>query len=136
MNTANEQTKNSNNNFQNSNLTNSGSKKFTRDYDKEPLVIKSYERFFVANLLPFCIFGTVVIMLGLDYFWPKFDKKASISSSAEMKFETGFFGLICLLLRDCRKFYKNVKFSKLLVCLFYKFQAPGSRQNVFYRNFI
>ena len=74
MNTANEQTKNSNNDFQNSNLTNFSSKKFARDYDKEPLVIKSYERFFVANLLPFCIFGTVVIMLGLDYFWPKFDK--------------------------------------------------------------
>ena len=42
MNTANQQTKNSNNDFQNSNLTNSGSKKFARDYDKEPLIIKDY----------------------------------------------------------------------------------------------
>ena len=40
MNTANEQTKNSNNDFQNSNLTNSGSKKFARDYDKEPIIVK------------------------------------------------------------------------------------------------
>ncbi|MGP1532562.1 MAG: hypothetical protein ACTTJF_00690 [Campylobacter sp.] len=57
-----------------SNFTNLGSDKFERDYDKEPIVIKNYERFFVANLLPFCIFATVVIMLGLDYFWPEFDK--------------------------------------------------------------
>ena len=36
MNTANEQT---------SNLTNSGSNKFARDYDKDPLVITDYSNF-------------------------------------------------------------------------------------------
>ena len=74
MNTANEQDSNLNGDFQNSNLANSDSDKFARDYDKEPIILKNYERFFVANLLPFCIFATVVIMLGLDYFWPEFDK--------------------------------------------------------------
>ena len=60
MNTANEQTKNSNNDFQNSNLTNSGSKKFTRDYDKEPLMIKDYSLYSIASaylfILILCIF--------------------------------------------------------------------------------
>ena len=51
MNTTNEQDSNLNGDFQNSNLTNFSSKKFVRDYDKEPLIIKSYEGFFVKTLL-------------------------------------------------------------------------------------
>lgn len=43
MNTANKQTSNLNSDFQNSNLTNSSSGKFSRDYDKEPIVLKNYE---------------------------------------------------------------------------------------------
>ena len=66
MNTANKQTKNSNNDFQNSNLTNSGSKKFARDYDKEPIILKNYEDFFVEALffmpLAFSIIITIFIM--------------------------------------------------------------------------
>ena len=64
MNTANEQTKNSNNDFQNSNLTNPGSKKFTRDYDKEPIVIKdelSNAKFLSIIFLVLCIVALVVI---------------------------------------------------------------------------
>ena len=42
MNVADNQTQNLNYNPHNPNLTNPGSKKFARDYDKEPLVIKDY----------------------------------------------------------------------------------------------
>ena len=66
MNTANKQTSNLNSDFQNSNLTNPGSKKFTRDYDKEPIVLKNYEDFFVEVLffmpLAFSIIVTIFIM--------------------------------------------------------------------------
>ena len=58
MNTANEQTKNSNNDFQNSNLTNSGSSNFTRDYDKEPIIIKDK-----IKLLNFMIIALSFIFL-------------------------------------------------------------------------
>ena len=50
MDTANNQTQNLNYNPHNPNLTNPSSKKFARDYDKEPLVIKSYERLFIVTL--------------------------------------------------------------------------------------
>jgi len=43
LNTANKQTSNLNDNLQSSNLTNPGSKKFARDYDKEPIILKNYE---------------------------------------------------------------------------------------------
>ena len=67
MNTANEQTSNLTNNPQNSNLTNSGSKKFARDYDKEPLVIKSYERFVSMNLWLFSFFfGSMLMAIAYD----------------------------------------------------------------------
>ncbi|EET80690.1 hypothetical protein CAMSH0001_1839 [Campylobacter showae RM3277] len=33
-------------------------------------------------------------------------------------------------MRDCRKFYKNVNFSKPLVCLFCKFQVQSLRQRI------
>ena len=58
MNTANEQTLNLTNNLQNSNLTNSGSKKFTRDYDKEPIIIKDK-----IKLLNFMIIALSFIFL-------------------------------------------------------------------------
>jgi hypothetical protein len=65
LNTANEQTKNSNNDFQNSNLTNSGSKKFTRDYDKEPITIRDHnpEFAFIASIA-----SVPLIILMLIYF--------------------------------------------------------------------
>ena len=68
MNTANEQTSNLTNNPQNSNLTNSGSKKFARDYDKEPIVIKSYERFFVCVIyfVPLAFSGLFVSLVFYD----------------------------------------------------------------------
>lgn len=44
--------KNLNDNLNSNENTNSTQ----RDYDKEPLIIKSYERFFVTNLVPFCMF--------------------------------------------------------------------------------
>ena len=50
MNAADNQTQNLNGNPQNPNFTNPGSNKFARDYDKEPLVIKSYERLFIVTL--------------------------------------------------------------------------------------
>lgn len=59
MNLANKQTKNSNNNFQNSNLTNSGSKKFVRDYDKEPIVI--YDK--TAECIKFSIKIQILLIL-------------------------------------------------------------------------
>ena len=66
MNAAGNKTQNLNYNPHNPNLTNPGSKKFARDYDKEPLVIKSYEDFFVETLffmpLAFSIIVTIFIM--------------------------------------------------------------------------
>ena len=44
MNIADNQTQNLNYNSQNPNLTNPGSKKFARDYDKEPIIIKDYKQ--------------------------------------------------------------------------------------------
>lgn len=43
MNAADNQAQNLNYNPHNPNLTNPGSKKFTRDYDKEPIILKNYE---------------------------------------------------------------------------------------------
>ena len=65
MNTANKQTKNSNNDFQNSNLTNSSSGKFSRDYDKEPIVLKNYEEAYQVLLVisPFMIGMTTAIYI-------------------------------------------------------------------------
>ena len=123
MNTANEQDSNLNGDFQDSNLTNFSSKKFARDYDKEPLVIKGYERFFVANLLPFCIFGTVVIMLGLDYFWPEFDKTPR--QILVNNIILGYFivqGLLYIIISYYVCVIKNrfeVKFTSNFIC-FYK----------------
>jgi len=60
------QMQNLNNNPQSSNLTNPGSNKFTRDYDKEPIIVKNYEDFFVETLffmpLAFSIIVTIFIM--------------------------------------------------------------------------
>ena len=71
MNTANEQTKNSNNDFQNSNLTNSSSGKFSRDYDKEPIVLKNYEEAYQVLLVivPFIIglYGALILNSNYDY---------------------------------------------------------------------
>ena len=108
---------------QNSNLTNFSSKKFVRDYDKEPIVIKNYERFFVANLLPFCIFGTVVIMLGLDCFWPEFDKTPR--QILVNNIILGYFivqGLLYIIISYYVCLIKNrfeVKFTSNFIC-FYK----------------
>ena len=44
MNTADNQTQNLNHNPHNPNLTNPGSNKFARDYDKEPIIIKDYKQ--------------------------------------------------------------------------------------------
>ena len=55
MNTANEQDSNLNGDFQNSNLTNFSSKKFARDYDKEPIVIKNKTNFYIAFLGIICL---------------------------------------------------------------------------------
>ena len=44
MNVADNQTQNLNYNPHNPNLTNPGSNKFARDYDKEPIIIKDYKQ--------------------------------------------------------------------------------------------
>ena len=44
MNAANNQTQNLTDNPHNPNLTNPGSNKFARDYDKEPIIIKDYKQ--------------------------------------------------------------------------------------------
>ena len=66
MKTEDNQMQNLNNNPQSSNLTNPGSNKFTRDYDKEPIMVKNYEDFFVETLffmpLVFSIIITIFIM--------------------------------------------------------------------------
>jgi len=71
LNTANEQTPNLTNNPQNSNLTNSGSKKFARDYDKEPIIVKNYEKSYqillkIAQLM-IGLCGAVVLNSYDDY---------------------------------------------------------------------
>ena len=65
MNTANEQTKNSNSDFQNSNLANSGSGKFARDYDKEPLIIKDHSALIIVIQFGLLIFVLVAAQLGI-----------------------------------------------------------------------
>ena len=65
MNTANEQTKNSNNDFQNSNLANSGSGKFARDYDKEPLIIKDHSTLIIVIQFGLLIFVLVAAQPGI-----------------------------------------------------------------------
>ena len=71
MNTVNEQTSNLNSNLQNSNLTNSGSKKFARDYDKEPIIVKNYEKSYQILLkmaqLMIGLCGAVVLNSYDDY---------------------------------------------------------------------
>ena len=71
MNTANEQTSNLNDNLQSSNLTNPGSKKFSRDYDKEPIVLKNYEEAYQVLLVivPFIIglYGALILNSNYDY---------------------------------------------------------------------
>ena len=61
MNAVDNQTQNLNYNPHNPNLTNPSSKKFARDYDKEPLVIKSYERLFIVTLPVSSLFFTGVL---------------------------------------------------------------------------
>ena len=60
------QTQNLNYNPRNPNLTNPGLNKFARDYDKEPIIVKNYEDFFVETLffmpLAFSIIVTIFIM--------------------------------------------------------------------------
>lgn len=71
MNTANKQTSNLNSNLQNSNLTNSGSKKFARDYNKEPIIVKNYEKSYQILLkmaqLMIGLCGAVVLNSYDDY---------------------------------------------------------------------
>ena len=66
LNTTNEQDSNLNGDFQNSNLTNFSSKKFVRDYDKEPLIIKSYEGFFVKTSVLCPMFFCITILIIFD----------------------------------------------------------------------
>ena len=71
MNTADKQTSNLKGNLQNSNLTNSGSKKFARDYDKEPIIVKNYEKSYQILLkmaqLMIGLCGAVVLNSYDDY---------------------------------------------------------------------
>ena len=66
MNAADNQTQNLNYNPRNPNLTNPGLNKFARDYDKEPIIVKNYEDFFVETLffmpLAFSIIVTIFIV--------------------------------------------------------------------------
>ena len=65
MNTANEQDSNLNDNPQSANLTNSGSKKFARDYDKEPLIIRDYSALIIVIQFGLLIFVLVATQLGI-----------------------------------------------------------------------
>lgn len=66
MKTEDKQRQNLNGNPKSLNLTNPGSNKFARDYDKEPIMVKNYEGFFVETLffapLAFSIIVTIFIM--------------------------------------------------------------------------
>ena len=85
MNTANEQTKNSNNDFQNSNLTNSGSKKFTRDYDKEPIITKDRGDFILNIVILVLIFLCVILFFlksnGIVSEWSTTSKHGNIGQN-------------------------------------------------------
>lgn len=71
MNTADKQTSNLNNNFQDSNLTNSGPNKFARDYDKEPIILKNYEEAYqiLLKMIPFILglVGAAALCADYDY---------------------------------------------------------------------
>ena len=80
MNTADNQTQNLNYNPYNPNLTNPGSKKVARDYDKEPLVIKdelSNAKFLSIIFLVLCIVALVV----RKQFFSQYDMAYSNSGS-------------------------------------------------------
>ena len=68
MNTADNQTQNLNYNPRNPNLTNPGSKKFTRDYDKEPLVIKNYEEAYQVLLKIDALISCIPVFLSILIF--------------------------------------------------------------------
>ena len=70
MNTADKRTSNLNNNFQNSNLTNSDSKKFARDYDKEPIALKNYKEAYqiLLKMIPLLgLVGAAALCVDYDY---------------------------------------------------------------------
>ena len=62
LNAADNQTQNLNGNPQNPNLTNPGSGKFLRDYDKEPIIIKDYKQ----NLSLFSALLTLALVASLS----------------------------------------------------------------------
>ena len=78
MNTTNEQTSNLNSDFQDANLTNSGSKKFSRDYDKEPLVLRDYSREMLIhdflNLIFFLIYFIFALVIQDHIKFGQFDE--------------------------------------------------------------
>jgi len=67
LNAADNQTQNLNYNLQNPNLTNPGSGKFLRDYDKEPIILKNYEEAYqvLLSISPFII-GAIVTLFVCD----------------------------------------------------------------------
>ena len=74
MNAADNQAQNLNSNPHNPNLTNLSSNKFERDYDKEPLIIKSYERFISTNLELCSYLSSFMIAV---YVYCRFDENIS-----------------------------------------------------------
>nr|WP_315017385.1 hypothetical protein [uncultured Campylobacter sp.] len=73
MNTADNQTQNLNHNPYNPNLTNPGSGKFARDYDKEPIIIKDYKQNFslFSAVLTLALVATI-ILVSLIFFFDEF----------------------------------------------------------------
>ena len=69
-NLANKQTSNLNNDFKSSNLTNSNTGKFARDYDKEPIALKNYKEAYqiLLKMIPLLgLVGAAALCVDYDY---------------------------------------------------------------------
>ena len=99
MNIANNQTQNLNYNPHNPNLTNPGSNKFERDYDKEPLVLRNYTSWalYIHFLLIFA-FWVIVSVFVLDKFYEFEHGNLKIGIAIQTAISFGFITTIILIL--------------------------------------
>ena len=97
-NLANKQTPNLNNDFKSSNLTNSNTGKFARDYDKEPVIIKNYKQnlsLFSAVLISLVfslmsldriLFNSIITIIVLK---PTFKEALNVPKNGYFRFKNG-----------------------------------------------
>ena len=107
MNAADNQTQNLNYNPHNPNLTNPGSKKFARDYDKEPLIIKDHSALIIVIQFGLLIFVLVAAQLGI---LSAFDLKKSLETD-----DFPFIAIFLIVIPFIRVIERDSPFSKRFI---------------------